>query len=382
MAWPFFQLQLVSGPHLCSLHASFTPSTHTVILTKDVDPRCVAFLKQQQTMSGHFGHIFGDLFGMLSSATMLPRLAWCHAHSSMCEPATADCNVTGTPCQDFAPNGNRQGVSGPQWPTFMAWATLVMALDIAIVVHENVPQFNVQALISVFSSKYIIYSFIVDCSDVGFYLISRKRRFTIMYHKAKAVVNTSPVLLHSRIKQAFMPLQAHMAIYVSACFLASAEEIGQEIEDLCLLRGISVHEAMQDMAMLLSPGEAQRLAAYEELWLQRFGQPACSCDWAIFNLADNPDGGFTTWSAASGRIPGLRTHNAKYWVPFLGRWLTNKELLAAMGVPVYPSLANAACVPVVAVTPGPAARHMLGNMMHIASVGSVIACALACGQLV
>jgi hypothetical protein len=151
---------------------------------------------------------------------------------------------------------------------------------------------------------------------------------------------------------------------------------------LCLLRGISVHEAMQDMAMLLSPGEAQRLAAYEELWLHRFGQPACSCDWAIFNLADNPDGGFTTWSAASGRIPGLRTHNAKYWVPFLGRWLTNKELLAAMGVPVYPSLANAACVPVVAVTPGPAARHMLGNMMHIASVGSVIACALACGQLV
>ena len=84
----------------------------------------------------------------------------------------------------------------------------------------------------------------------------------------------------------------------------------------------------------------------------------------------------------SGRIPGLRTHNAKYWVPFLGRWLTNKELLASMGVPVYPSLAQAAGVALIAVRPGPAARHMLGNMMHVAFVGSVIACALACGHLV
>ena len=313
---------------------------------------------------------------------MLERPAWCYGHSKVCRPATADLDVTGTPCQDFAPNGHRQGVSGPQWPTFIAWATLVMALDIAVIVHENVPQFDVQALISVFGQKYIIYSFLVDCSDVGFYLISRKRRFTIMYHKTKAIVQASPVWLHSKVKQAFRPLQAYMAIHVRACFLACIDEIGQEIEDLCLLRGISIQQAIQDMSVLLSPGEAQRLEAYEALWLQRFGILASLCDWAIFNLADNPDGGFTTWSAASGRIPGLRTHNAKYWVPFLGRWLTNKELLASMGVPVYPSLAQAAGVPLVAVRPGPAARHMLGNMMHVASVGSVIACALACGRLV
>ena len=299
----------------------------------------------------------------------------------MCQPAATDCNVTGTPCQDFAPNGHRQGVSGPQWPTFMAWAHLVMALDIAIVVHENVPQFDVQALISIFSSKYVIFSFLVDCSDVGFHLISRKRRFTVMYHKVKAIVHASPAWLHSRIKQAFLPLQAHMASHVSACFMASMDEILQDIEDLCLLRGVTAQQAIQDMSLLLSPGELQRLEAYEALWLQRFNVPAYLCDWAIFNLADNPDGGFTTWSAASGRIPGLRTHNAKYWVPYLQRWLTNKELLASMGVPVYPSLAIAAGVPFVAVTPGPAARHMLGNMMHIASVGSVIACALASGQL-
>jgi len=75
-----------------------------------------------------------------------------------------------------------------------------MALDIAVIVHENVPQFDVHALISVFGQKYIIYSFLVDCSDVGFYLISRKRRFTIMYHKTKAIVQASPVWLHSKVK--------------------------------------------------------------------------------------------------------------------------------------------------------------------------------------
>jgi len=51
-----------------------------------------------------------------------------------------------------------------------------------------------------------------------------------------------------------------------------------------------------------------------------------------------------------------------------------------MGLPVYPELARAANVPVVEVQPGAEARHMLGNMMHIASVGTAMLVALACAQ--
>jgi hypothetical protein len=67
----------------------------------------------------------------------------------------------------------------------------------------------------------------------------------------------------------------------------------------------------------------------------------------------------------------------KLWSPYLHRWLTNKELLAAMGVPVYEHLARSAGVALVEVAPGPDAWHMLGNMMHIASVGSAMLVALA-----
>ena len=65
-------------------------------------------LWQQSFTNGHSNHIFGDLFGMLASSTMLARPAWCYGHSKVCQPATADLDVTGTPCQDFAPNGHRQ----------------------------------------------------------------------------------------------------------------------------------------------------------------------------------------------------------------------------------------------------------------------------------
>ena len=132
------------------------------------------------------------------------------------------------------------------------------------------------------------------------------------------------------------------------------------------------------MAMLLSPGEHRRLLVYMAMWAERFGQDSSSDQRAVFNLADNPEAGYVTWSGASGRIPGLRTNGGKLWVPYLGRWPTTKEQLAAMGVPVYECLAIAAGVPCVPVNPGPEARLMLGNMMHIASVGTAILIALSC----
>ena len=52
-----------------------------------------------------------------------------------------------------------------------------------------------------------------------------------------------------------------------------------------------------------------------------------------------------------------------------------------MGVPVYKALAMKAGQPLMDVAPGAQARHMLGNMMHIASVGSVMGVALASVRL-
>ena len=153
-----------------------------------------------------------------------------------------------------------------------------------------------------------------------------------------------------------------------------------EIDGLCQTRHMPAAFALQNMAMLLSSGEQRRLMVYMAMWEKRFSQSSSTDKRAVFNLADNPEAGYVTWSGASGCIPGLRTNGGKLWVPYLGRWLTTKEQLAAMGAPVYPCLAMAAGVPCINVCPGPEARLMLGNMMHIASVGCAMLVALSCAR--
>lgn len=327
--------------------------------------------------SGPSGRVYGSVHG-----TLMAAMARCRTHGTWCHPPPCDLDVTGTPCQDFAPNGNRLGVLGPQWPVFLAWVAVILIQQVRVVVHENVPQFLVEALQALVEHQYWVFTFLVDCESLGFRLISRKRRFTVLYHKTRTCLSCSPVWLYEQVQQVLAQALLHTAWQISDCFLASVEEVALEIAQACCKQSVSVASALSNMTLLLSPHEQERLRVYLQLWVAKFGTPACCCPWAVFNLGDNPAAGYVTWSAVSGRIPGLRTQNAKYWVPYLARWLTHKELLACMGLPVYESLALAAGVPQVHVTPGPEARHMLGNMMHVASVGTVMAVALACCSLV
>lgn len=348
------------------------------------------------------GHVFLNLFNMLAElrdvhdvgahlcqlpfTAMVAFVMQCHlapsafccGHGAMCRLDRPDVDITGTPCQDFSPVGNHRGPFGRQWPVFLAYCRVMLGLEVPILIHENVPQFWVELLEHFFGHAYFIFSIIMDCAEVGFALISRRRRYTIMYHKGHVRVTQNPHVVYGNIKLVMRSL--HLSLQLSDCFLADMEEIKLEARPLCHLRGVPMHMALQNMTSLLTEHEQQRLAAYMALWLDRFGHDATTDQSAVFNLADNPDSGFVTWSGSSGRIPGLRTNGGKLWVPFLGRWLTTKEQLAAMGVPVYSSLAVAAQVPLVPVSPGPEAKLMLGNMMHIASVGTALLVAMACAQ--
>ena len=297
----------------------------------------------------------------------------------MCRVPCSDFDVTGTPCQDFSPAGQHRGPLGPQMIIFLAWVQIVLAMSVPVVLHENVPQFWVTLLDQFMSHAYIIVSLVMDCGDVGFPLISRRRRYTIMYHRSRVVVTHDPSIVYARLCSA-MAASMCSAWSLSDCWLADDNEVMMEIDCLCRSRHMPVAFALHNMAMLLSPGEQRRLFVYTAMWAKRFGQPCSTDQRAVFNLADNPEAGYVTWSGASGRIPGLRTNGGKLWVPYLRRWLTTKEQLAAMGVPVYPCLAIAAGVPCIKVHPGPDARLMLGNMMHIASVGCAMLVALSFAQ--
>jgi len=248
-----------------------------------------------------------------------------------------------------------------------------------VVVHENVPQFWEELLHRHLGGHYYICSFILDSAMVGFQLISRVRRYTVLYHRAKVRVTRSPTEMLTFLASA-VQYAGIGATAISDCFLATAEELCAEIWPLCVRRGVNLNDALRNMTLLLTEDEYSRLQLYLEHWQVRFGCHASQCPSAVFNLCDNPASGRVTWSAASGRIPGLRTNAGKLWSPMLQRWLTTKELLAAMGLPVYPALAAAAGVPLLEVQPGAEARHMLGNMMHIASVGTAMLIALSCAR--
>ena len=348
------------------------------------------------------GHVFLNLFSMLADLvevndpmTRLGQLpftslvtfimncqlapsAFCCGHGVMCHLDRPDVDVTGTPCQDFSPVGNHRGPFGRQWPVFLAYCRVMIGLEVPILIHENVPQFWLALLEHFFGLSYFIFSLVMDCAEVGFSMISRRRRYTIMYHKGHVRVMHNPALVYEHLKLAMRSFS--LSLLLCDCWLADMEEIMEETSSLCQLRGVPMPLAMLDMTTLLTHHERQRLEAYMAMWQDRFGHCATMDQAAVFNLADNPDNGFVTWSGSSGRIPGLRTNGGKLWVPFLRRWLTTKEQLAAMGVPVYPSLAAAAQVPLVAVSPGPEAKLMLGNMMHIASVGTALLVAMACAR--
>ena len=319
------------------------------------------------TSLGHVGCVFGHL------ATS----AFCLGHGVHCQIPAADMDVTGTPCQDFSGCGNGQADQGPQMAIFLLWCHIILSRQTAILVHENVPEFWEALLHQHLGQCYWIYSCVMDCGEVGFRLMSRKRRYTIMYYKTKCRPLCHPVDLYMHLADRMQASLGHWQSQIWHCFLADCAEVAVEIGPLALKAGLSVAYAMEDMSRLLSVGELARLHAYVVAWIARFQQNPCFCPWAIFNLRDNPQAGWCTWSAVGGRIPCLRTGSQKLWSPYLNRWLTNKELLAAMGVPVYAQLANAAGVPLVEVSPGPDAWHMLGNMMHIASVGTAMFVALA-----
>ena len=79
-------------------------------------------------------------------------------------------------------------------------------------------------------------------------------------------------------------------------------------------------------------------------------------------------------------VPTLRKASSRIWSPREGRWLLLRERLAVMGFPVFRDLVDAALVPEDAVSlNGPASA--VGNAMHVASVGAILAVALVCGDL-
>ena len=187
-------------------------------------------------------------------------------------------------------------------------------------------------------------------------------------------------LLRGRVREAYSihsaysDIRAHFSeprptVVLQACLLASPEELLTEENKVRKRRGLPPLStpATQhvDWTYLLTREQSRRLRVYAARWQ----------DADAHNLGQNP--WFLPSVARRGRLPTLTRNSSRWWVPAHTRWMTAKELTAASGYPVTEELAQAAGVPI-DVCADQYGFGQLGNCMHVAVVGCVIASSLAC----
>lgn len=110
---------------------------------------------------------------------------------------------------------------------FLIWCHLMLARQTAILVHENVPQFWESLLHLHLGHAYWIFSMVTDCSDIGFHLISRKRRYTIMYHRAKCCIRCHPQAMYHSLAASMQSVCQPWQSQIWHCFLATANEVAE-----------------------------------------------------------------------------------------------------------------------------------------------------------
>ena len=155
--------------------------------------------------------------------------------------------------------------------------------------------------------------------------------------------------------------------------IAPWSEVEAETAQLCAKRGVMFQHGVKDLRYVLSPMERYYNYHYELKWFARSGGVARNEPNLIFGLNDNPLKR-VAWSA-NGKLPTLRTNSDRMFSPWKGRFLTLRERIAAMGFPVYPSLAHASQGQLV--QGRHVSTHLAGNAMHLPNVTTILATCLA-----
>ena len=102
---------------------------------------------------------------------------------------------------------------------------------------------------------------------------------------------------------------------------------------------------VQDLDCLGLPRREREAVRYAgSLYKEKFGKDPTEDPNLFLNLSDNPKT-FLSWSATSGRLPTFRTNSTRFYNFQREQWMTSRDRLSALGLPVTPSTALAMGVP-------------------------------------
>ena len=371
----------------------------------EVDRTC-----QQLLQLYNEGHVYTDLMDMMSTpgldiegtfeqqAEVVGRAAVrtcavCARCRRRCPVVRGDIDTSGSPCQDWSVAGRRLGSSGKRIHLLLTWMRWHRVMETPIIIHENVVGFDLTLLTTHLGDLYTMSYVRVGPEHVGWPCCKRPRLYVALIHRRKVRWQCDPVWLFWQVSS-----RLRTSLRVRDCLIASEFEVHGEFEkrraqQLGRVSFAAPSRLPQPVASRLpqpvgraplTRHEKIRLEAYFRLWTRRSETRPLSEPDLVFNLGDNPDGGWLTWSAPSTggehRVPTFRKSWTAQWVPHRQRWLTSTERLVLMGFPASPALS--CCYSMTGSYQLEwEARHTVGNAMHLANVGVWQSCVAVCAVI-
>jgi hypothetical protein len=123
-----------------------------------------------------------ELIPLILSNRATKKHAFCAKHRRNCPLRPARVHFAGLPCVDWSPQGARKRGDGATALVYAAWASVRLALQDHIVVHENHASFDPTILVKTFGHMYHVESSIIRATDRGVPQ-RRDRRWTVMIHR-------------------------------------------------------------------------------------------------------------------------------------------------------------------------------------------------------
>jgi hypothetical protein len=309
----------------------------------------------------------------------ISKRAQCAMHSrASCAVRAGHFSFGGTPCTDFSAIGGRARFAGETMEATVAWFGIVKHLPFGI--HENVVRFP-QELAEIVEATHRIITLRTTPGDVGFgRVISRPRVYRLlvrielwdcwvckdvgwasidMYKENKRNSRRHDLQLLADPEEVFHAIRQRFAaqnpVHWTA-LLGSSKLVKVDLQKRCkcATKCTCTHFSQ------LTDHQQRRLRQYKA----GLRQSGTKLHGQLCHLGDNPT---SRWICGP-RLPTLRTTMGPIWTFRHKRWLTRREIGAAMGWPwkhLKPRMPFG--------TPG-----LLGNSMHLANAVAVLATVLSC----
>ena len=286
---------------------------------------------------------------------LVSLFAKCAKCGRQCEATKCTLHVAGTPCVAWSSMGTRAYASGATVIAFFVWLSMRRQLQEPWVLHENVPAFAHELLQSVLGDMYLVYSCVVNASQVG-QLAERPRRLTWLVHRTVISVThfrpwdfTYATLFNRILRSSWKELFRQHTTFdknnqkatKKSNRLASPSEIADEVRwaarrDISPLHGQDLEDdddAVSQIPMQNTFSESEGFYKHLNGYIDG-GHTDC-----VLSLSQNP-AEMPTSNFGKSTLHTLIRNNHPMFSPAHQRWMVPREALASNTYAVYRHLSQ------------------------------------------